>query len=1303
MRLSVAPARLRCFTDSRRTEGVERLTLPTGTVTFVFTDLEGSTRLWEDHPEAMQTALARHDAVLRSSVESQGGHVVKSTGDGIHAAFATAGTALRAVLDAQLGLLAEAWGPTGQLRMRAALHTGTAESRDGDYYGPAVNRAARLMSAAHGGQVVVSLATAQLIGDDAVPDGYRLVDLGEHQLRDLSRPERVFQLTGPGLPAEFPALRSFGAPGRDRAEAPLPVTVLFTDVEGSTALQFSRGDEVAHGVLQSCEAITRSQVDHFGGRIIKALGDGLMATFTSPRRAVSCALAINAEVTQHAQERPELAAVVRAGLHTGEVIETPDDIHGAVVSAASRICAHAEGGHVLVSDVVKQLCGPLPGVAFREAGRVALRGVGEQWQLFEAMPGEDVGAGAFTPFVGRRQEREELRGLVERTRAGAGSLVMIGGEPGVGKTRLAEQVALDARRLGFAVFTGQCYETASDLPYRPWVEILEALVRAVPTERLQEALGENAPVLAQLVPQIRRLCPGIEPAVELPGDQQRWYLLKSFKEFLAATARTRPHVLVVEDLHWADDSTLLLLESLVDWIEHVPILVLGTYRDTPVDRSDRLADSLAGLARRRTAHLLALAPHTETEVAELVQALAGDTPPPLVSSALFAQTAGNAFFIGELIRHFRETGRLVDPEGRFRVDLSIDELDVPANARLVIERRLQRLSEPTRRVLGLAAVVGRQFGIHVLEALEEGLGEELLDAVEEAERAHVIVEDRRGQPGDYRFAHELVRYTLLTMLSGPRRQRYHLRAADALERLCADDLERHASEIAVHLTRSGDGAQPARVARFLTMAGDQAMAAAAYEEARRGFEDALARLPSGMDRERADLLLRIGSARRSLREWDGAVAAWDEALTLLEQLGESEAVAELCWEFSRQLTWAYRFTEVSDVVERGLAAAAELSPVHRARLLMMKGIALCHAGITDEAEASVTEAKAIAEGGTDRALCGDVWAIETVFRYYLMQFEQTIAVGTKAAPELREAGALWTLADALAFLDVAVAFTGGFDQSLEIHEELLPLVERLGHWGAAAAARRNEFAVVAARNGDLDELEQLAEVQLTVARDVGNPGWLATSTTLRGIVDFWRGRWPQAHDNLAEGARLAGPFWFAPQHGVFIVFLAFCGEADEVARRLDDLHELFPTPGRANLLGSWNLAILAAEAAGVLGDAARARTLYPLVVEALRTGAVMRQLDGRLIETSAALAAGAAGLLDAGEAHFERALRQADEIPHVLERPAVRHFYGRFLIERGASGDRDRARALLDDAVAGYRAIGMHRHESLTHELLARI
>ena len=175
--------------------------LPSGTVTFLFTDVEGSTRLWEEHPVAMQGALARHDEIVRSSVERRGGYVVKTTGDGFHAAFATASDAATAAIDAQLGLAAEPWSATGPLRVRMGLHTGTAEVRDGDYYGPALNRAARLMSAGHGGQIVVSGVTAGLC------DGaFALVDLGEHRLRDLSRAERVWQIDLDG--ERFPPLRS---------------------------------------------------------------------------------------------------------------------------------------------------------------------------------------------------------------------------------------------------------------------------------------------------------------------------------------------------------------------------------------------------------------------------------------------------------------------------------------------------------------------------------------------------------------------------------------------------------------------------------------------------------------------------------------------------------------------------------------------------------------------------------------------------------------------------------------------------------------------------------------------------------------------------------------------------------------------------------------------------------------------------------------------------------------------------------------------------------------------------------------
>ncbi len=186
-------------------EGVAEL--PTGTVTFLFTDLEHSTRLWEEHPEAMKPALARHDEILRDAVASHAGHVVKMRGDGVHAAFSTAHDALEAAAEAQQTLAGQDWVATGPLRVRMGVHTGEAESRDGDYFGSAPNRAARLMAIAHGGQVLVSSVTAELVGA-ALGDGARLADLGEHRLRDLSRPERVYQLAVPGLDDAFPPLRS---------------------------------------------------------------------------------------------------------------------------------------------------------------------------------------------------------------------------------------------------------------------------------------------------------------------------------------------------------------------------------------------------------------------------------------------------------------------------------------------------------------------------------------------------------------------------------------------------------------------------------------------------------------------------------------------------------------------------------------------------------------------------------------------------------------------------------------------------------------------------------------------------------------------------------------------------------------------------------------------------------------------------------------------------------------------------------------------------------------------------------------
>lgn len=200
---------------------ISSMELPTGTVTFLFTDIEGSTRLWEEQPEAMQIALARHDEILLAAVTQHGGFQVKTTGDGLHAVFRSAQEGALAAIAGQQGLAAEKWDPgIGQIKVRMALHSGTAEVRAGDYYGPAVNRAARLLAAAHGQQILLSQATASLLDQD-LPAGAKLLNMGRHRLKDLAQPEQISQLTVPGQPADFPPLNTRGPL---RAELPSQVT-----------------------------------------------------------------------------------------------------------------------------------------------------------------------------------------------------------------------------------------------------------------------------------------------------------------------------------------------------------------------------------------------------------------------------------------------------------------------------------------------------------------------------------------------------------------------------------------------------------------------------------------------------------------------------------------------------------------------------------------------------------------------------------------------------------------------------------------------------------------------------------------------------------------------------------------------------------------------------------------------------------------------------------------------------------------------------------------------------------------------
>lgn len=1088
----------------------------------------------------------------------------------------------------------------------------------------------------------------------------------------------------------------------DQRVADGPITILITDAEGSTALHSAKGDAQARAVLDAGDRVVREQVVDQGGRVIISTGDGLMAAFTSPRRAVACALGINQAITEHSQRNPHLSMRVHIGLHTGEVIEGEGDLHGAAVAAATRICARAKGGEILASGVVRQLCGTLPGALFLKRGSLSLKGFPERWHLFRIIPAVRAPDRLKrTPFVGRHKVLAELRGLLDCASGEQGALVLIGGEPGVGKTRLTQELATHAQQLGIGVFTGSCYEREGDLPYMPWLEIFVAAARPLTPSALRRTLGEHASALAQMVPELRQMVPDIPAHVELPMEQQRRYLFRSATEYVSGVARGRPHLLILEDLQWADESTLLLLEHLAQHVDGIPLLLLGTYRNPRLDVSDALLATIARMLHRHEVNLMSLEGFTVSEVGAMLQGLSGYSPPAEIAAAVYAESDGNAFFVEELFRHLADAGKLLDEAGGFRTDLTIDELDVPGNVRLVIGQRLRRLAEPTRRTLAIAAIMGRHFSFEVLEAVADTLTDDLFEAIEEAQMAKLIVEEHDDIQLQYRFAHELIRQTILTELSAPRRQRYHLRIAEALQQLHNDDLESHAADIARHLLQSGVNADPARTAHHLTLAGDRAQAAAAYEEALRAYLHALAVLPASEVRNRADLLVKVAFAQRSLHHWAEAVAAWDDALSLLEAHGEGEAVASVCWDLSQQLIWAYRFGEMAEVARRGLVALGDRPSPHRARLLSITGLALGAGGRPEAAAEHIVEALRLAEQDGDAHLLGDVGLAETVHHYFHMQLPEVVEAARRASEKLREVGSLWNLADALVFQEVALAFQGHFLDADALHSELQPLAERLGHWGALSVAGRTAFAVAGARQGDLTTLDELSRVRIGESDETSDPNWIAWSHTLRGVVAFWRGDWPQAIEWSEKGARQASAFWASPQRGFLLLVHAFMGNRDETYAQLDQLNDALPRVGRANLVGAWNLASFAAEAIGVVGDRERARTLYDLVIEALATGVLLRQVDGRLVQTSAGMVAASAGLWDEAEEHFESALRQAEELPHLIERPNVRDSYARFLVARGGRGDRERAHRLLIEAVDGFHARGMRRHETRAQQLLS--
>ncbi len=1083
------------------------------------------------------------------------------------------------------------------------------------------------------------------------------------------------------------------------------VTVLFTDVVGSTDLTTSRGDEAAQEILRAQRDLTRQKVEEHSGHEVKSLGDGFMVAFASARRAVACAVGIQRALEEHNRGQAlDEQVQVRIGLNTGEVIQEEADLFGETVNAAARIAAKAKGSQILISEVTKGVIGRAKDVELVDRGRFRLKGFPERWHLFEVVWREEtVTAPALierTPFVGREVERTELRRLLEQTAKGQGALAMIGGEPGVGKTRLCEELMAEARERNMTALIGHCYEMEGAPPYIPFVEMVEAGARLFPPETLREALGESAPEVAKLMPELRRLFPDIPSPPELPPEQERRYLFNGMREFIARTGRAQPLLLVLDDLHWADDSTLLLLQHIAQQLQEMPVLILGTYRDVELDVARPLARTLEELLRQRLANRITIRRLPEDGVSAMLRALSGQEPPKPLVDAVYSETEGNPFFVEEVFQHLAEEGKLFDAKGRWRTDLEVSELDVPEGVRLVIGRRLERVGEECRRVLTSAAVVGRAFSFQLLEALGDVDPDALLDAVDEAERAQLIAAAEDGPEAQFTFAHELIRQTLVSGLSLPRRQRMHLRVAEAMERAYARAPEEHAADLAHHLYQAGAAADPEKTTRYLTLAGEQAFAAAAFEDALRHYEDALSLQPADDRQGRADLLYKRGRALRSLGRWEDALTDWREALTAYEALADVEAVGRVCWDISEQFVWVARWSESLEIARRGLAVLGERATADRCRLLAVASQALSLGGDHAAGQSMIDQALEMADQLGEPRLTAHVLQYKAVLHWAYMQGREQLQAGRRAVDLLRSVGDPWFLADALWMRQWALLNLGSLDEAAEIGEELEPLATRLGHLGALLLASRQRGSRNFMLTADINAFEEFARDDLEFGRGFDFP-WISNSHTWLGLAHFWRGQWQKALEHFQEAVKLEPAGFYAGADWAFL-FLSksYSGDKDMAIAMLEEKRGDLPQPGQPSLMGSHTMLLVAVEGLAMLDERGEAAQLYPQVLEAIDTGALLRQLDLGLLQTIAGMAAAAGGQWEKAEEHYETALRQAHELPNRMEQPEVRRWYARMLIDRDGPGDRDKARQMLTEAIEMYQKIGMPKHVEMAEALL---
>jgi class 3 adenylate cyclase len=914
-----------------------------------------------------------------------------------------------------------------------------------------------------------------------------------------------------------------------------------------------------------------------------------------------------------------------------------------------------------------------------EARELVLAALEEGPEEAEARPANPLESLAGGVFVGRERELERLREAVDAALAGRGSLQLLVGEPGIGKTRAAEELATYARVSGARVYWGRCREDEGAPSYWPWVQAIRAYARDADPVALAWQLGAGAAEVAQLIPEVAEKL-DIEPATRSDSEEARFRLFDSVTSLLLAAARDRPLVIVLDDLHWADEPSLLLLRFAARELASSGLLILGTYRDVELGRHHPLARVLGEISGIEGSSRIPLRGLGVGAVERYIEMTSGAPSPPGLAEAVQEQTDGNPFFVGEVVR-------LLASEGQLTAAASLADLQIPQGVREVIGRRLDRLSEQTNEALRVAAVIGRDFDEELVSRVAKQSPQGLMQAAREAIAERLVTDLGDGR---YSFAHALVRDTLYQELSPPKRSALHELTGLAIEEVCGGNVEERLGELAHHFLAAAPRGDLAKAIDYAQQAGAQDMEQLAYEDAVDVYGRALEVLELMEEPDealRCKLLLALGGAEAKSARVADARAAFERAAESARRLDEADSLVGAAIGIALMSDAGRLDEQLLELLDEALERIGPERTARRAALLSAKSAEMYWVdNDVSESERLVNEAIEIAREINDPPTL----AAGLQRKIFIPSGPQAAKERLELADEMVELGEssgdreavvrghayrLWSF---LELGDIPAV-----DRELELYArraDELRMQEHTWHTFALRGMR-------ALLDGDMDEAERLAQE----ARKAGDRAEQPLAQQYYGIqmiqVRSMQGRATEllpAVRDLAE--RFPGiPAWRTGQ----ITLAARSGET-ELARRelerfaVDDFRVL---PRDVNWFPAMSLL---GEAVAVVGHEEIAERVYAhllpyegLVIVIARAAACNGPVDRVL-----GLLARTMGRPDDAERHLRNAVEIATRMNDRPGKALCGLALAEVLLQRDESNDRELALELLGDVLGTAREMG---------------